>query len=96
MSYLCCLFYCVEWCLVFLEQPGGCLIRCNNCLPYASTWILPQFFGEVRVTNLFSLLCCVMFYVLSVLFIFILCVVYPMLTVSLDCPLLITLQFSLT
>ena len=38
----------------------------------------PQLFGGVRVALLFSVLCCFV------------CVLYPMLTVSLDCPSLIS------
>ena len=55
-----------------------CLIRDTNCLSFASTWVHPNFCG-VCVDHLFSFLC----YVLSV---FVLCRVYPMLPVSLDCP----------
>jgi len=29
-----------------------------NCLPFASTWVQPRFFGGVRVAHLFSFLCC--------------------------------------
>jgi hypothetical protein len=42
------------------------------------------FFGEVSVAHLFNFLCCVF-----ALFIFVLCLVYTMLPVSLDCPVLI-------
>jgi len=43
-------------------------------------------FGGVRVAHLFSFLCCV---VLLCLFVFVLCLVYPMLPVFLDFPFLI-------
>jgi hypothetical protein len=33
-----------------------CLIRGRHCLPFASTWIHPRFFGGVRVAHLFSFL----------------------------------------
>ena len=41
------------------EQHSDCLIRNGNCLPFASTWVHPMFFGGVRVAHLFSFLCCV-------------------------------------
>ena len=43
------------------------LIRCRNCLPFASTWVHPWVFGGVRVGNVFNFLCCpiVCLYVLS-------------------------------
>jgi hypothetical protein len=41
----------------------------------------PLVFGGIRVAHLFSFLCCVFD-----LFVFVLCLVYPMLSVSLDCP----------
>jgi hypothetical protein len=37
---------------------GGCLIRGRNRLPFASIWVDPPFFGEVRVIHLFSILYC--------------------------------------
>ena len=52
----------------------------------------PRFFiGCVRVSHLFSFLCCVVFFAFVCLlffFAFVLCRVYPMLTVSLVCPFL--------
>ena len=44
-------------------------------------------FGEVSAAYSFSFLCCVFCF-----FVFVLCLVYPMLSVSLDCPFLITLS----
>ena len=44
----------------------------------------PPVYGRIRVAHNFSLLCCVF-----VLFVFVLCIVCPMLPVSLDCPFLI-------
>jgi hypothetical protein len=38
------------------------------------------YFGGIRVAHMFSFLCCVVFYIL---FVFVLCLVCPMLTVSL-------------
>jgi len=52
----------------------------TSYVPFGSTWV----FGGVRVAHPFSFLCCVF-----VLFVFVLCPVYPMLPVSLDCPFLI-------
>jgi hypothetical protein len=53
------------------------------------TGFTPGFCG-VRVTHLFSFLCCVsLFFVFVCLFVFVLCVVCSMLSVSLDCPFLI-------
>ena len=51
----------------------------------------PPVFGGVRVAHLSSFLCCVVWYCVLVLFsLFSSCViVFPMLTVSLDCPFLI-------
>jgi hypothetical protein len=51
----------------------------------------PPVFDGVRVAHLFSFLCCVVWYCVLVLFcLFSSCViVFPMLTVSLDCPFLI-------
>ena len=43
-------------------------------------------FGGIRVAQLFLVFCVVLF----VLFVFVLCLVYPILPVSLDCPFLIT------
>ena len=47
---------------------------------------LQPVFGGVRVAHLFSYLCCIVF---CILFGFVLCLVYPVLPDSLDCPLLI-------
>ena len=49
-------------------------------------------FGGIRVVHMFSFLCCVVFYVL---FVFVLCLVCPMLTVSLNISFLnVPLVFS--
>jgi hypothetical protein len=50
---------------------------------------LPLVFGTVSFAHLFSFLCCVFA-------LFVLCLVCPMLPVSLDCPFLIALRVSLT
>ena len=38
------------------------LIRSRNCLPFASTWIHPVFFGGDHVTHLFYVQCCVVLF----------------------------------
>ena len=62
--------------------------NCNETknASYAHLGSLPVF-GRVRVAHLFSFLCCVF-----VLFVFVLCLVYPMLQVSLDCHFSFTLR----
>jgi hypothetical protein len=62
------------------ELHGRRLKRGRNCLPFASTWINPLFWTMVLMFLVFCVLFC---------FVFILCVVYPMLPVSLHCPFLI-------
>ena len=54
-----------------------CIIRSRNCLLFANTW------AHAHGVHVFSFLC-------SVLFVIILCFVYPTLPVSLACPFLIT------
>jgi len=54
---------------------------------------LPAFDG-VRVAHRFSYLCCVFFY--FVLFVFELCLVYPMSPISMDCLFLVAPSVSLT
>ena len=62
----------------------GCLMRNRNYLPFASTCVHPRLLvGSCRSS--FWFLCCVFLFG----FILILCLVYPMLPVSLDCPFLI-------
>ena len=66
------------------EKHDGCLIRDRNCcLPFASTSVHPRglVFGVAR---LFRFMCCVF-----VLFVFVLCLLCPILSVSLDFLLLI-------
>jgi hypothetical protein len=63
-----------------------------------------RIFDGIRVTHLFSFLCCVVFlccvsvlcFCFFVFLVFILFFVRPMLSVSLDCPFLIALHLSLT
>ena len=54
---------------------------------------LVSWMGTCWVTHRFRFLCCVVFFAL---FVFILCLVYPMLPVSLNCSFLIAFRFSLT
>ena len=56
-----------------------------------SSWVHRGFFGGDRIANIFSFLCCVLY--LFALFFCDLCLMYPMLSVSLDCPLMIAPLF---
>jgi hypothetical protein len=51
-----------------------------TCLSFVGAWVHPPVLCGVHIAHLFSFLCCVF-----VLFVFILCLVYPMLPVSRDC-----------
>ena len=53
----------------------------------------PPIFARISVAHLFSFLCCAVLYAL---FVFILCLVCPMLPMSLDCPSLLLLGVSPT
>jgi hypothetical protein len=68
-----------------------CLIRGRNCLPFANTWFHRWFCRRICVAHLFSF--CVVLCFLFCLFVFVLCLVYTMLPVSLVCPFLISLPF---
>ena len=68
------------------------VIRSRSCLPFECTWVLPRLFYGLRVAHVFCFLCCVV--CCSVLFVFIVFLVCPMLPVSLDCPFLFRLVFS--
>ena len=63
----------------------GCLTR--NCLPFMSTWVHTR----ILVRSVLPIVL-VFFVVCFALFVFVLCLVYPMLSVSLDCQFLITLS----
>ena len=73
------------------EQHGGCLIRRRNCLPFASTWVHFQFLvrSMLIIFVVFDVVLC-----FFVLFVFVLCLVCPMLPVSLDFPFLIVPSVS--
>jgi len=60
----------------------GCLIRIRDYLLFASTWVHLRFLNGVRVVYLLSFLCCGVWFIL---FVFVLCLVGPMLPVSLHC-----------
>ena len=67
------------------ETNGGYLLRDMICSPFKSTGIQPQFLMRS------GLLIALVFSVVGFFcFVIVLCLVYPMLQVSLDCPLLIT------
>ena len=53
----------------------------------AHLFVHPWFSGEDCGARLFSFLCCIVFF--AALFVFVLCLVYPMLPVALDCPLFV-------
>jgi hypothetical protein len=55
-------------------------LKGRECIPFATTSVHPRFFGGVSVAHLFSCLCCDF----ACLLVFILCLVCPMLPVSLD------------
>jgi len=59
-------------------------VKGRNCLPFAGACVHPWFL--VVSVLLIVLVFCVGFFVLFVL---VLCLVHPMMTVSLDCPFLI-------
>ena len=60
------------------------IVLLRNCLPFASTWVYTRFLvGSLLLIFLVS--CVVVF----AWFVFVLCLVHPMLPVSLDCPFLI-------
>ena len=88
ISYLCYLSN-TSW---LYKQHGRLIIRGRNYLPFVSTWVHPGcWYGSVLL--IFLVFCVVLCF--GVLFIFILCVVCPMLPVSLDCPFLIAPSVSL-
>ena len=72
------------WFVIEINKEGVNLSSKNRySFPYDLTiWIHSRFFGGVHVANLFRFLCCL-------LFVFVLCLVYPMLPVSLDFSFLI-------
>ena len=64
----------------FYINSGVCLITNRNFLPFVSTWVHPWLLvGSVLLTVL--VVCAVSY------FVFVLCLVCPMLAVSLGCPL---------
>lgn len=66
-----------------------------HCLPFATVWVHLGFFVKSRFL-IFLVLCFVMCCVVYVLFVRVLCIVWPMLPVFLGCSLLIALRFCLT
>jgi len=61
------------------------IIRSRNCVPFGTTCIHPHFFGGVRVAHFAKFILVKLIY----LFLFVLSLVYPMLSVDLDCPFLV-------
>jgi hypothetical protein len=93
---------CTTWLRLFLHEPNKnwdqSLIIYAWCLLY-HCWsfrvICLEYLGSspfcgFRFSHLYGFLCCIM---LWVLFVFVLCIVFPMLPVFLDCPLLIDFGF---
>ena len=69
----------------------GCkLSKWEICLPFMSTRVHSRFFGGVRVAHHFSLPC--MHGVFAFCFVFVLCLVCPILPMFRDCPFLIALS----
>ena len=77
------LFVFVSYTFWLYQWHGGCLLRSRHCLSFSNTWVHPAFFDGVRVAQfcLFYVVDCFVF-----LFVFVLCLAYPMLPVFLDCP----------
>jgi hypothetical protein len=87
-SYLCCLVNCAYWCPTTRRMPWQVSYKKQELLTFREHLGSPPIFGVVRVVHLLSCLC-------WVLFVFILCLVWAMLPISLDCPFSISLWFSL-
>ena len=92
LRYLCLFAYSGVQHIDYMRSMAGALQDAATDFPSRSPEFTPSF-GEVRVAHHFSIMCCVF-----CLFVFVLCLVYPMLPVSLDCQLLVWLaiRFSLT
>jgi hypothetical protein len=84
VCYLCLCGYSDVKYVLTMRVTWWCLIRGRNCLPFARTLVHPRF---VVASVLFIFL--VFSAVLFGLFVLFLCLVYPMLPVSLDCSFLI-------
>jgi len=63
----------------------GCVIRGTNSFPFTGVWVHSRFLVESVLLIGLVLRCFLIWF----LFVFVLCLVYPMLPVSLDCPSLI-------
>jgi hypothetical protein len=84
VCYLCLCGYSDVKYVLTMRVTWWCLIRGRNCLPFARTLVHPRF---VVASVLFIFL--VFSAVLFGLFVLFLCLVYPMLPFSLECPSLI-------
>ena len=72
--------------ITIYDSHSGCLIRSMNCLPFVSMWIRPQLLvGSMLL--IFLIFCAGLRF--CVLFVCVLCLVCPVLPVSLDCLILI-------
>ena len=81
------LYHCEDFYQTWLHIWVTRRLSYRNCLPFTSTWVHTRIL--VRSVLPIVLVFCV---VCFALFVFVLCLVYPMLSVSLDCPFLITLS----
>ena len=63
------------------EEHDGCFVRGKTCFSFANSWVYHRYLaGSISLIFLGS------FVVFLALFVFVLCLVYPMLPVYLDCP----------
>jgi len=79
-----------------------------SCVPYVASFsglpfcITPSVFSSIYLSCVLCTLCCqflwivLFYYPFGILYLFVLCLVYPMLPVSLDCPFSFPLRYSLT
>ena len=82
--------------------PVSCVSYVNN-FSGLSFYITPSVFSNMYLSCVLCILCCQFLWIVLLhypfgilLHVFVLCLVYPMLTVSLDCPFTLPLRYSLT
>ena len=83
---------CIRYTSPYLHQLGWCLIRNRNCLPFSRTWVHHHFFSFFGLCGAFFLVEFVLFIfflfcLVCYLIVFLLCLAYPILPMSLACPL---------
>ena len=76
-------FACIEWCATRIDYMSSMAVsyKRQEMLSLNGPLGSPSICGGVRFANRLSFLCCIF-----VLFVFVMCLVYAMLSVSLDCP----------